>query len=100
MSEQDEFERLDCSAVIADVWLMLDRECDDASRARLERHLDECGSCFEVYGIEEKVKSLINRKCGGEHAPDSLRERLTIELRRSVVITRTQTVDDAAQRER
>ncbi|QNG19416.1 mycothiol system anti-sigma-R factor [Rhodococcus triatomae] len=100
MSEQDEFERLDCSAVIADVWLMLDGECDDASRARLERHLDECGSCFEAYGIEEKVKSLVNRKCGGEHAPDGLRERLTVELRRTVVITRTQTADDAAQSER
>ena len=36
MSTQDEFERLDCSAVIADVWLMLDGECDDASRARLQ----------------------------------------------------------------
>lgn len=97
MSEQDEFERLDCSAVIADVWLMLDRECDESSRARLERHLQECGSCFAAYGIEEKVKSLIGRKCGGEQAPEGLRERLTIELRHTVVIARTQTADEAAQ---
>ncbi|PQP26416.1 mycothiol system anti-sigma-R factor [Rhodococcus opacus] len=90
MSEQDEFEQLDCSAVIADVWLMLDRECDEASRARLQRHLDECGSCLEAYGIEEKVKSLVNRKCGGEHAPESLRQRLSIELRRTILITNTE----------
>ncbi|MDI9899707.1 mycothiol system anti-sigma-R factor [Rhodococcus sp. IEGM 1409] len=90
MSEQDEFERLDCSAVIADVWLMLDGECDDSSRARLQRHIDDCGSCLEAYGIEEKVKSLINRKCGGDHAPESLRQRLTIELRRTIVITTTE----------
>ena len=87
MSEQDEFERLDCSAVIADVWLMLDNECDETTRARLKRHMEDCGSCFEAYGIEEKVKSLVNRKCGGEHAPESLRQRLSIELRRTILIT-------------
>lgn len=54
MSEQDEFEQLDCSAVIADVWLMLDRECDEASRARLQRHLDECGSCLERTGSRRR----------------------------------------------
>ncbi|NLG56506.1 MAG: mycothiol system anti-sigma-R factor [Rhodococcus sp.] len=102
MSEQNEFERLDCSAVIADVWLMLDRECDEASRARLERHLQECGSCFAAYGIEEKVKELIGRKCGGEQAPAGLRERLTIELRRTVIVTQTRaqaSPDEAAATE-
>lgn len=84
-----EFERLDCSAVIADVWLMLDNECDEASRHRLQRHIDECGSCFEAYGIEEKVKRLISRKCGGDQAPAGLRERLSIEIRRTVLIRQT-----------
>ncbi|WP_072806700.1 mycothiol system anti-sigma-R factor [Rhodococcoides yunnanense] len=81
-----EFEKLDCSAVIADVWLMLDNECDEGSRQRLQRHIDECGSCFVAYGIEEKVKSLIGRKCGGDQAPQGLRERLSIEIRRTVLI--------------
>jgi mycothiol system anti-sigma-R factor len=85
VNSQDEFE-LDCSAVIADVWLVLDGECDDASRARLQHHLDTCGSCLEAYGIEEKIKNLLSRKCGGERAPDALRERLRIEIRRTVVI--------------
>lgn len=85
-----QFERLDCSAVIADVWLMLDNECDEGSRARLQRHIDECGSCFAAYGIEEKVKSLISRKCGGDQAPAGLRERLSIEIRRTVLIRQTE----------
>lgn len=85
-----EFDRLDCSAVIADVWLMLDNECDDASRVRLQRHLDECGSCFEVFGIEEKVKGLISRKCGGDQAPAGLRERLSLEIRRTVLTRQTE----------
>ena len=85
MNPQDEYE-LDCSAVIADVWLMLDGECDNTTRERLQHHLDTCGSCLEAYGIEEKVKSLLSRKCGGERAPDTLRDRLKIEIRRTVVI--------------
>lgn len=85
-----EFERLDCSAVIADVWIMLDNECDEASRQRLQKHIDECGSCFEAYGIEEKVKRLISRKCGGDQAPAGLRERLSLEIRRTVL---TRSVD-------
>jgi mycothiol system anti-sigma-R factor len=84
-----QFERLDCSAVIADVWVMLDNECDEASRSRLQKHIDECGSCFEAYGIEEKVKRLISRKCGGDQAPAGLRERLSVEIRRTVLIRQT-----------
>ncbi|TCN57101.1 mycothiol system anti-sigma-R factor [Rhodococcus sp. SMB37] len=86
MSEQADFEQLDCSAVIADVYLLLDSECDEASRTRLQRHLDDCGSCLATYGIEEKVKALLSRKCGGEHAPEGLRERLMVEIRRTVVV--------------
>jgi len=91
VSEPTEFEPIDCSAVIADVYLLLDSECDETSRARLEHHLHECGPCLEAYGIEEKIKSLLSRKCGGEHAPEGLRERLMIEIRRNVVVKRTET---------
>ena len=80
-------DNLDCSAVIADVWLFLDNECDAATRARLQRHMSDCNSCLSTYGIEEKLKVLLGRKCGGEHAPAGLRERLSIEIRRSVTIT-------------
>lgn len=94
MSGENEFEQLDCSAVIADVWLLLDRECDEHSRARIEQHLENCGACFEAYGIEAKVKKLIGRKCGGEHAPAGLRERLSVEIRRTVILTENELVSD------
>ncbi|QBJ95308.1 mycothiol system anti-sigma-R factor [Rhodococcus sp. ABRD24] len=90
MTGDNEFEQLDCSAVIADVWLLLDSECDENVRERIQRHLDNCGACFESYGIEEKVKRLIGRKCGGEHAPAGLRERLSVEIRRTVILTETE----------
>ncbi|TSD97327.1 mycothiol system anti-sigma-R factor [Skermania sp. ID1734] len=89
--EQEEYElELDCSAVIADVWLVLDNECDHATRQRLQQHLDKCGSCLERYGIEEQIKQLLSRKCGGDRAPERLRQRLTLQIRQSTVIRRTE----------
>ncbi|MBB3035656.1 mycothiol system anti-sigma-R factor [Hoyosella altamirensis] len=79
---------VDCAAVMADVYLLLDHECDEIIRERLQAHLDECGPCLEAYGVEEKIKRLLSRKCGGERAPEYLRERLTIEIRRQVTIHR------------
>lgn len=75
----------DCSEVLAEVWLFLDHECDAKRRELLEKHLDECSPCLEQFGIEEHLKVLLARKCGGEHAPDSLKLRLRAEIRKTVV---------------
>lgn len=80
---------LDCSAVIADVWLLLDNECDQDARARIRGHLDECPSCLAHFGIEQQLKALIGRKCGGDQAPAGLRDRLRVEIRKSVVVRET-----------
>lgn len=82
----EEFD-LDCAAVIADIWLVLDNECDSESRARLQHHLDTCPPCLAHYGLEEKIKRLLARKCGGERAPDALRERLRVELSKVTVVS-------------
>lgn len=75
-----EFDELDCSAVLSDVWLMLDGEINGVERERLQEHLSDCSACFEQYGVEEQLKSLLARKCGNEHAPQGLRERLVVQL--------------------
>jgi mycothiol system anti-sigma-R factor len=72
---------LDCSAVMADVWLLLDGECDPGAKQRLQVHLQSCSQCFSHFGIEQQIKSLVSRKCGGDRAPDGLRERLRVEIR-------------------
>ncbi|GGK46016.1 mycothiol system anti-sigma-R factor [Nocardia camponoti] len=82
---------MDCTAVLADVWLMLDGECDQATRQRLQEHMDHCSPCIEAYGIEEKIKGLLSRKCGGDQAPDGLRERLRIEIHRCITVSTTVT---------
>lgn len=70
----------DCSQVLAEVWLFLDRECDADQRELLRRHLDECAPCLAEYGLEEKIKRLLAAKCGGEHAPQHLREQIRIAV--------------------
>jgi mycothiol system anti-sigma-R factor len=80
-----DFHEADCSEVLADVWLFLDHECDDARRRLLAQHLDECEPCLSEYGIDEKLKKLLAAKCGGEHAPPALKDRLRQQIRVAVL---------------
>ncbi|MFD7654397.1 mycothiol system anti-sigma-R factor [Actinosynnema sp. NPDC059797] len=73
----------DCSEVLSEVWLFLDHECDQKRKELLQTHLDECHPCLEQYGIEEQLKALLARKCGGEHAPEELKRRLRAHLFRT-----------------
>jgi mycothiol system anti-sigma-R factor len=78
--------RADCAEVIAEVWTLLDGECTPEIKAKLRQHLEECPGCLRRYGLEEQIKALIARKCGGEQAPQGLRERLRLEIRRTIII--------------
>jgi mycothiol system anti-sigma-R factor len=73
----------DCSEVLAEVYLFLDHECDEKRASLLQTHLEECHPCLEQYGIEEHLKALLARKCGGEHAPEQLKQRLRARLYQS-----------------
>jgi mycothiol system anti-sigma-R factor len=72
----------DCAEVLEELWLLLDHECGAERKRLLKQHLDECYPCLERYGIEEQIKALLHRKCGGDQAPDALKERLRESLRR------------------
>lgn len=76
---------VDCAEVLAEVWLYLDAETGGHSREKIAQHLDECGPCLREFGIEQEVKALVARCCGGEVAPDSLRRRLITTIREAVV---------------
>jgi len=85
-----------CDEALAEIYLLLDRECSPDHEAELRRHLDRCPPCLEEYGIDEQLKQLLARKCGGDHAPDDLKSRLrasirkTVESRGGVTIERTE----------
>jgi mycothiol system anti-sigma-R factor len=78
-----------CDEVLAEVFLFLDNECDPTHRSRIQQHLEECGPCLRKYGIEDEVKELVHRKCGGDRAPDSLKQRVRFRLTEVVVETTT-----------
>lgn len=71
---------IDCQDVLRDVFTYLDDESDPAVRNRIRQHLDECAPCLREFGLEQDVKSLIARCCGGDVAPDSLRMRIRLRL--------------------
>ena len=78
----------DCAVVIREVWALLDGEVDDAERERLRQHLDHCPACLRHYGVEERIKSLIAKKCSGEKAPSYLVERVRIQISQTTIIRR------------
>jgi mycothiol system anti-sigma-R factor len=71
---------VDCSEVIEKVYLYLDGEIDDEARAQVREHLDECAPCLRKFGLEQDVKAIVARCCGGESAPESLRQSLIVRL--------------------
>jgi mycothiol system anti-sigma-R factor len=71
---------IDCDDVLKDVFLYLDDESDSDVRHRIRQHLDDCAPCLRQFGVEQDVKSLVARCCGGDVAPESLRARIRIRL--------------------
>jgi mycothiol system anti-sigma-R factor len=78
--------KAECAEVIAEVWTLLDGECKPDTREKLQKHLEDCPPCFQLYGLEERIKELIGTKCRGEKAPESLRTRLLLEISQTTII--------------
>jgi len=77
-------DKVRCEEALADIYLLLDRECSPERDAALRQHIDDCPPCLEEYGIDEHIKQLLHRKCGGDLAPDELKTRLRASIRQTV----------------
>jgi len=71
---------IDCDDVLNDLYLYLDDESDDALRGRIRQHLEACAPCLKQYGLEQDVRALIARCCGGDVAPPSLHEKIKVRI--------------------
>ena len=69
-----------CDDVLSHVFEFLDHETDDARRAVIAEHLEDCSSCLREFGIEQEFKALVRRRCGGDKPPTGLRDRLKLQL--------------------
>ena len=69
-----------CDDVLSHVFEFLDRETDDARRAVIAEHLEDCSPCLRQFGIEQEFKALVRRRCGGDPTPMGLRDRIKVQL--------------------
>lgn len=75
----------DCAAALQRLYEFLDKELPEADADTIRAHLDACEPCFDAYGVEEHIRSLVKRCCTGSRAPDTLRVRVT-EITTTVVV--------------
>jgi mycothiol system anti-sigma-R factor len=78
---------IDCDDVLRDLYLYLDDESDDDLRNRIRQHLDGCAPCLKQYGLEQCVRALVTRSCGGDHAPDTLRSKIRLRITEMTIET-------------
>jgi mycothiol system anti-sigma-R factor len=72
---------MNCRETIERLYTFLDRELSEAEVAEVQRHLEACPPCVNMFKFEASVKRLVKRCCGEERAPDALRERVQKVLR-------------------
>jgi mycothiol system anti-sigma-R factor len=77
---EDAVEITSCDDVLTHVFEFLDRETDDARRAVIAEHLEDCSPCLRQFGIEQEFKALVRRRCGGDPTPMGLRDRIKLQL--------------------
>ena len=69
-----------CDDVLSHVFEFLDHETNDARRAVIAEHLEDCSPCLRQFGIEQEFKALVKRRCGGDAPPPGLRDRIKVQL--------------------
>ena len=70
-----------CNEVLDAVYLYLDHEQDSGPHEQVRLHLEECSPCLRQYGLEQAVKTLVARSCGGDPAPSDLRDRVMLRIK-------------------
>ena len=73
----------DCGEVLAQLYLFIDHELDDASSGEIQHHLDECAPCLHHHELDILVRKLVARSCT-EPAPAPLRDRVLLSIREVV----------------
>ncbi len=68
-----------CEESLAQIYLFLDGELDEGTRASIELHLEHCSPCVAAFGLEMELRALVSRCCR-EPVPRELRERIAAAL--------------------
>ena len=74
MNDADD-ERVDCLAVVEEMYTFLDGELTERRRVQISQHLDGCVDCHEVVDFHAELKITISAKCR-EQVPARLQQRI------------------------
>jgi mycothiol system anti-sigma-R factor len=70
-----------CTEILDHLYEYIDNEMPADDCAAVKRHLDECSGCLEKYGLDQMVKSLVQRCCGSDDPPADLRDKVLSRIR-------------------
>ena len=66
----------DCEHVLRQIELYLDGELVGQIRLEVERHLGDCHPCSGHADFQRHLKEMLRSKCGCDHVPPELDERI------------------------
>ncbi|MGC3952649.1 MAG: mycothiol system anti-sigma-R factor [Propionicimonas sp.] len=76
-----------CDHILERVYAFHDQELTEAEADEIRQHLMACEPCLDHYDVEQALRLLIKRCCGGQSAPESLRMRIRTTITSTVIIT-------------
>ncbi|WP_298890382.1 mycothiol system anti-sigma-R factor [uncultured Serinicoccus sp.] len=84
---------VDCAGVLLRLFEFVDNETGPVDRARIQAHLDDCGSCLAEYDRDLLLKALVRRACARQSAPPELRSQILTRITSTqvTVVRRTET---------
>jgi mycothiol system anti-sigma-R factor len=66
-----------CRETLERAYLLIDGEpIAEEESLTIRAHLEECSPCYERYGLEVEVKTLISRLRGSQQCPEALKHRI------------------------
>lgn len=80
MSDDNQAADAECAYVLEQVYVFLDHEIDTASGDAIRAHIAACEPCLHKFDVEQAVKALVQRCCGGDVAPTHLRVKVVAQL--------------------
>jgi len=69
----------DCIEVVVRLYHFLDGQLDDARRALIQQHLDDCTNCLEAFDFEAELRQVVARRCQ-DRVPEALRARIHLAI--------------------
>lgn len=79
-SEKDGAKQLDHSECLKLLQLVLDNEASDKQKEMFDKHVCNCMPYFEIYKVDQTIKSLVKKTCCGNNTPADLANEIRLKL--------------------